>query len=229
MLQRTSRKTRILAKYFSSSKTISYYEILEIDNTATTKEVKSSYLTKAKLMHPDTMEAPTEDDNIQFQKLNEAYKTLKDPVLRKMYDMNLKNGIHGPPEHNPNFSNMENSRKFYENRWYNGNIPKDDLRYNDDFNKEFNDFLKGGPSEIPFLRRFVSEETYERITSFRYKFITMLFLIILFEWTYMKAKKKEDKRLELLHELEEKKNPEYSILIEEYIEGRATNNNFLIE
>jgi DnaJ-class molecular chaperone len=180
-------------------------------------------------MHPDTMENPTEQDNTNFQNLNEAYKTLKDPVLRKMYDMNLKNGIHGRPDHNPNFSDMDSNRKFYENRWYNGKVPKDDLRYNNDFNDEFNEFLRGEPSKIPFLRRFVSEETYDRITSFRYKFLMMITLVLFFEWIYMKAKKTEDKRLELLHELEEKKNPEYSMVIQEYIEGRATNNNFIIE
>jgi len=206
-----------------------YYEILEVSDDATSKEIKSSYLSKAKSMHPDTIENPTEDTNKSFQELSEAYKTLKDPVLRKMYDLNLKNGIHGPPEHSPNFSNVRNHRKFYENRWYNGKVFKDDLRFTEDFNDEYNEFINGGPLHVSFLESVLPESVYKLITSFKYKFLTMLFLVIFFEWIYMRIKKKEDTRLGLLHELEEKKNPEYSIVIQEYIEGRATNNNFVIE
>ena len=216
-----------LSKIAKTPKT--FYEILEITNSATEKEIKSSYLSKAKVMHPDTLESPSESANQAFQELNEAYQTLKNPVTRKMYDINLKNGVNRRPEDVPNFSDMRDAKKFYENRWYTKNPNKYDLRFTEDFTTEYNDFLKGGASRNAYISQFISEKNYEKLVSFRSKFLIMLGFIIFFEWIFSISQKKEDTRLQLLHELEDEPQVEYSLLIQEYIDGRATKNNFLIE
>ena len=215
--------------FSKSKKSLTFYEILEVNSDATEKEIKKSFLKKTKTMHPDTIDSPTEEANQAFQKLTEAYQTLKDPVTRKMYDINLRNGVNERPEMTQNFSHFATNKKFYENRWYGHKAHKDDLRFTEDFTTEYNDFINGGPTHIPFLRHYVSQNTYDLLSSARSKFFIMLALIVLFEYIYMRAKRTEDSRLGFLHELEEKKTPEYSLHIQQYIDGRATEKSFFIK
>ena len=58
-----------------------YYNILDIEPTATDEVIKSAFKKKAKLTHPDA--GGNEDD---FKKINEAYAILKDPQKRAEYD-----------------------------------------------------------------------------------------------------------------------------------------------
>ena len=70
-----------------------YYEILEIEKTATTEEIKKAYRKKAMQYHPDR--APwdkKEEYEKKFKQINEAYQTLSDPSKRKQYDMFWKSG-----------------------------------------------------------------------------------------------------------------------------------------
>lgn len=86
-----------------SSSFVDYYDLLEVDYTASTTEIRSSYLRLAKLIHPDTG-GSTE----KMQLLNSAYKTLTDENKRaaynKMYnlgysksdELDLREEEHGP-------------------------------------------------------------------------------------------------------------------------------------
>lgn len=63
---------------------VDYYQILELDNTATPKEIKSAYRQLAKKYHPDlnpSIEAPE-----QFKLIHMAYEVLIDPIKKRLYD-----------------------------------------------------------------------------------------------------------------------------------------------
>jgi len=67
---------------------INYYEILQIEKTATKEEIKKAYRKLAMKYHPDR--ASNEEDKKKFEeefkKINEAYAVLSDDEKRKQYD-----------------------------------------------------------------------------------------------------------------------------------------------
>lgn len=65
-----------------------FYEILGINENASLMEVKNHYHKLARLYHPDITKLKNTHD--RFIEINEAYRTLKDPILRKAYDFGLK-------------------------------------------------------------------------------------------------------------------------------------------
>lgn len=65
----------------------SYYELLKIAPDATDMQVRKAYLNLAKLLHPD--KNPEKNTTQLFQQLQKAYTTLRDPSLRRAYDVSL--------------------------------------------------------------------------------------------------------------------------------------------
>ena len=59
-----------------------YYEILGINKSASTDEIKKAFRKKAVKLHPDR----TEGDDEKFNEVNAAYEVLKDESKRKRYD-----------------------------------------------------------------------------------------------------------------------------------------------
>ena len=57
-----------------------YYDILGVKRGASSDDLKKAYKKKAMKYHPDRG-----GDEKQFQKINEAYDTLKDPQKRTIY------------------------------------------------------------------------------------------------------------------------------------------------
>src|ERR1035437_6609830 len=64
-----------------------YYKILDINHQSTDKEIKLSYYSKSKTMHPDLGGDPEE-----FKSIAEAYKVLSSKELRPDYDKRSKFG-----------------------------------------------------------------------------------------------------------------------------------------
>lgn len=60
-----------------------YYDILQVNKSATKEEIKKSYKKLCMTMHPDK-EGGSEEE---FKKLNEAYKVLSNDEKRKEYDL----------------------------------------------------------------------------------------------------------------------------------------------
>lgn len=63
-----------------------FYDLLQVERTATPEEIKKAYRTISKEVHPDKNQG-TEESEEAFKKLNEAYETLSDPDKRKAYDV----------------------------------------------------------------------------------------------------------------------------------------------
>lgn len=61
-----------------------YYEILGVARDASADEIKKAFKKLAHKYHPDISKDPEGEE--KFKVVNEAYKTLKDPELRKAYD-----------------------------------------------------------------------------------------------------------------------------------------------
>lgn len=68
---------------------VNFYEILEIPETASPDEVKKSYQTLILKYHPDKQQKDGSSDSDRFILIDEAWKTLRDPELRKVYDSEL--------------------------------------------------------------------------------------------------------------------------------------------
>jgi molecular chaperone DnaJ len=62
-----------------------YYKILELNKSASEKEIKSAYRRLARKYHPDVNPGdPTAEE--KFKKINQAYQVLSDPSHRDKYD-----------------------------------------------------------------------------------------------------------------------------------------------
>lgn len=64
---------------------IDYYKILEVDKTASEKDIKKAYRKLARKYHPD-VNPKDESAKKKFQEINEANEVLSDPIKRKKYD-----------------------------------------------------------------------------------------------------------------------------------------------
>ena len=65
-----------------------YYEILQVEKTATQDQIKKAYRALAKKHHPDRFLDPKEKEaaNKKFQEIQSAYDVLGDEQKRKSYD-----------------------------------------------------------------------------------------------------------------------------------------------
>lgn len=65
-----------------------YYEILGLDSSATSEDIKKAYRELAKKYHPDINKSATSEE--LFKLITEAYDVLSDDALRKKYDLYRK-------------------------------------------------------------------------------------------------------------------------------------------
>jgi molecular chaperone DnaJ len=68
-----------------------YYELLGVSRTASDAEIKQSFRTLARELHPDVSSEP--DAERRFREVAEAYEVLSDPERRSLYDRYGKAGL----------------------------------------------------------------------------------------------------------------------------------------
>ena len=64
---------------------IDYYKLLELDKSASQKDIKKAYRKLARKYHPD-LNPDDKTAQARFQQINEAHEVLSDPEKRKKYD-----------------------------------------------------------------------------------------------------------------------------------------------
>ena len=101
-----------------------YYEILQVNDTASFAEIKKAFRTRAKELHPDLNKSP--DAHQQFILLNEAYE----------YFINLKTG--------KVFEDNSTSKKKYKTyeRWQDNEAARARHRAEYYANRKYNDFTE---------------------------------------------------------------------------------------
>ena len=67
---------------------MNYYQILQVDRNATTKQIKKHYYKLARQYHPDKHNGDINKCE-EFKLLSEAYTTLSNPKKRYLYDMKI--------------------------------------------------------------------------------------------------------------------------------------------
>lgn len=65
------------------------YEVMEVDQSSTDREVKKAYHKLAMKWHPDK-NTGCDDCKVKFQRVARAYEVLSDPMKRKIYDKEQK-------------------------------------------------------------------------------------------------------------------------------------------
>jgi len=66
---------------------LNYYQILKIEENATSKKIQKQYRKLAQKYHPDVSSEKNAKE--KFQKVTEAYEVLSDAQMRKKYDRKL--------------------------------------------------------------------------------------------------------------------------------------------
>ncbi|XP_022959157.1 chaperone protein dnaJ 20, chloroplastic-like [Cucurbita moschata] len=74
---------------------ISFYELLGVPESGSMVEIKQAYKQMARKYHPDVSPPDRiEEYTRKFIKVQEAYETLSDPVMRDLYDRDMARGLH---------------------------------------------------------------------------------------------------------------------------------------
>ena len=86
-----------------------YYKILNVSPSASDDEIKTAYRNLAKRLHPDLN--PGVDTTAIFQKVNEAYSVLSDPIQRAKYSKRVDRNQSQPNNsgHQKEYTNQKES------------------------------------------------------------------------------------------------------------------------
>ena len=119
---------------------IDYYQVLGVDKSATTDDIKKAYRKKARKLHPDLNPDDKEADK-KFQRLNEANEVLSDPEKRKKYDKYGKDWEHGE-EYEKYRQAQQQQQRQYSGGGYGGGFNGADFGEADFGGGDFSDFFE---------------------------------------------------------------------------------------
>lgn len=98
-----------------------FYTILDVHPSSNQKEIKFAYYKMAKMYHPDfqgpnTSEKDKEEASEMFKKIQQAYETLSNPIMRQAYDIehSLNDGSDGSgPVDQSIYEDQTSNRSYY--------------------------------------------------------------------------------------------------------------------
>jgi molecular chaperone DnaJ len=70
-----------------------YYEVLDVEKSASENDIKKAYKKKAMQYHPDRYKGDKAEAEEKFKELNEAYSILSDPSQKQIYDRYGHDGL----------------------------------------------------------------------------------------------------------------------------------------
>lgn len=103
-----------------------YYEILEIDKTASEEEIKKAYRKGALKWHPDKHPDATKAEAEQkFKAISEAHNVLSDPEKKRIYDLQGEDGLkqHEAGANNPGMNPFGTNPNNFFNMFFGGQNP----------------------------------------------------------------------------------------------------------
>ncbi len=68
----------------------SYYQLLDVAETADLQTIKKAFHRLSKILHPDTTVLPADEAAKEFHQVCEAYEILSDPISRAKYNNTLQ-------------------------------------------------------------------------------------------------------------------------------------------
>lgn len=174
---------------------LTFYEVLNVKNDATDKEIKKAYRLLAKKYHPDTYDGNKEFAEDKMQEINIAYDTLSNPVLREKY--NEKIGFMGTPKtetttnNKTSYKSAYNHYRKYDKDGVNYEVkyrPNNSrIRYNSEGYAESNYY-----TEQQNANSYKEEIDFKAIFSNKQKLVYILIIVlvgvIVFGWAILKAK-----------------------------------------
>ena len=101
-----------------------HYDTLKVSKNATPDQIKKAYRTLSLKYHPDR-NGNSQEATANFQKINEAYEILGDPVKRQQYDMGgqfLGGGFDGGNVHFQHSAGPEDIHNLFS-MFFNGGMP----------------------------------------------------------------------------------------------------------
>ncbi|MFP4313550.1 MAG: J domain-containing protein [Alphaproteobacteria bacterium] len=75
-------------------KPVSYYEVLQVSQSADDAEIRKAYYRMAKLFHPDRHPQERRLAELRFRLINEAYTQLKTKQKRLQYNKSYRQAVH---------------------------------------------------------------------------------------------------------------------------------------
>jgi len=137
-----------------------YYNILGVDQNASTSEIKKAYKKLSKKYHPDKNPGDKEAEK-KFVELSEAYEVLQDSEKRKIYDQfgeeGLKNGnnqFHNPFDIFAEFFGQRDPFQDYQSQQRKGQAVHLALEV------ELQDIYKGTEIEMTISRQVICDECH---------------------------------------------------------------------
>ena len=103
-----------------------YYEVLSVPKDASREEIRDSFLALSKKYHPDTNHSHPPAKEL-FIEINEAYSTLINPSLRRLYDEKLA----FPAKYPPRYPHSHGMNKHYGSDWRTYGFSSSAKKYSD--------------------------------------------------------------------------------------------------
>ncbi|KRW99465.1 DnaJ domain [Pseudocohnilembus persalinus] len=146
---------------FSSNKNKNYYQILNVSEKATQKEIKAHYHKLAKLYHPDNKNTANED---KFKEISEAYSTLGDEKKRKVYDIDRQQKQGG---------GRQKTYSGFSHQQYRGPRPNQNNQQQEHYTNAYEEAQKMYDRKDPNRFKYKTKEEYDQFNKSDFEYGTL--------------------------------------------------------